>query len=92
VAAVAVAAQAPHSSAASLYRLRFPLAAEAGVSAVDKAALDYATSSAKLDHIFSAKHNFDPLEQQFGSREAVVQQLARICRVCRVRGSGAVIV
>jgi hypothetical protein len=37
------------------------VAAETGISAADKAVLDYATSSAKLDHIFAAKHNFDPV-------------------------------
>jgi hypothetical protein len=49
-------------------------AEDAGVSAADQAALDYASTPSKLDHIFAAKHNFDPLVQQFGSREAVVQQ------------------
>jgi RHS repeat-associated protein len=48
--------------------------AEEGVTAADQSALDYATTPSKLDHIFAAKHNFDPLVQQFGSREAVVQQ------------------
>ncbi|MTD56095.1 hypothetical protein [Amycolatopsis pithecellobii] len=47
---------------------------ETGISAADASALDYATSSAKLDHIFAGKHNFDPLVQQFGSREEVIQQ------------------
>jgi hypothetical protein len=45
-----------------------------GVTGSGRAALDYATSAAKLDHIFAAKHNFDPLVQRFGSREAVVQK------------------
>jgi hypothetical protein len=49
-------------------------AEDAGVSAADQSALDYATTSSKLDHIFAAKHNFGPLVHQFGSREAVVQQ------------------
>lgn len=44
-------------------------------STADQAAYDYATQADKLDHIFAAKHNFDPLVQQFGSREAVVQQM-----------------
>jgi RHS repeat-associated protein len=48
--------------------------AETGGSAADKAAYDYATSTAKLNHVFADKHNFDPLVQQFGSREAVAQQ------------------
>lgn len=51
------------------------VAAEEGATAADQSAFDYATTSSKLDHIFAAKHNFDPLVQQFGSREAVVQQL-----------------
>lgn len=50
------------------------VAADTGLSAADQSALDYATTSSKLDHIFAAKHNFDPLVQQYGSREAVVQQ------------------
>jgi hypothetical protein len=50
------------------------LATEEGVTAADQPALDYATTPSKLDHIFAAKHNFDPLVRQFGSREAVVQQ------------------
>jgi hypothetical protein len=54
--------------------LRNTLRAEAGMSAADQAAFDYATTPEKLDHIFAAKHNFDPLVQQFGSREAVVKQ------------------
>jgi YD repeat-containing protein len=49
--------------------------ANAGLSAADQSALDYATTSSKLDHIFAAKHDFDPLVQQYGSREAVVQQV-----------------
>lgn len=58
----------------------FVVAAKAGAAAAeagDQAALDYATSSSKLDHVFAAKHNFDPLVKQFGSREAVVQQLLK---------------
>ncbi|HXO11822.1 MAG TPA: hypothetical protein VN871_05600 [Mycobacterium sp.] len=49
-------------------------AAEEGPTATDQAATDYASTPSKLDHIFAAKHNFDTLVQQFGSREAVVQQ------------------
>ncbi len=45
-----------------------------GASAADQGAYDYATQANKLDHIFADKHNFDPLVQQFGSREAVVHQ------------------
>lgn len=43
----------------------------------EKAALDYATTAAKLEHIFAAKHNFEPLVRMFGSREAVVQEFLR---------------
>jgi hypothetical protein len=49
-------------------------AEDAGLSAADQSSLDYATTPSKLDHIFAAKHNFGPLVEQFGSREAVVQQ------------------
>jgi hypothetical protein len=38
-------------------------------------ALAYATRVEKLDHIFVPKHKLDPLLQQFGSREAVVEQM-----------------
>ena len=38
-------------------------------------ALAYATRAEKLDHIFVPRHNLDPLVQQLGSREAVVQQM-----------------
>jgi hypothetical protein len=50
------------------------VAAEDGLSAADQSALDYATTSSKLEHIFAAKHNFDPLVQQYRSREAFIQQ------------------
>lgn len=40
-------------------------------------ALQYATRAEKLDHIFVPKHNLDPLVRQFGSREAVVDQMLR---------------
>jgi hypothetical protein len=53
------------------------VAAETGLSAADRPALDYATTSSKLDHIFAAKHNFDALIRQYGSREAVVQQFLK---------------
>lgn len=56
----------------------FVVAAETGggaAGAADSAAYDYATSASKLDHIFAAKHGFDPLIEQFGSREAVVQEM-----------------
>jgi hypothetical protein len=49
-------------------------AAKTATSAADRAAFDYATTSSKLDHIFAGKNNFDPLVQQYGSQEAVVQQ------------------
>lgn len=38
-------------------------------------ALAYATRAEKLDHVFVARHNLDPLVHQLGSREAVVQQM-----------------
>lgn len=38
-------------------------------------ALAYATKAEKLDHIFVPKHNLEPLVQQLGSREAVVQRM-----------------
>ncbi len=38
-------------------------------------ALAYATRAEKLDHIFVPKHKLDPLLNQFGSREAVVEQM-----------------
>lgn len=40
-------------------------------------ALQYATRPEKLDHISVPKHNLDPLVRQFGSREAVVDQMLR---------------
>lgn len=40
-------------------------------------ALQYATRAEKLDHIFVPRHNLDPLVRQFGSREAVVEQMLR---------------
>lgn len=46
-----------------------------GETAADQAAYDYATQENKLDHLFDAKHNFEPLVQQFGSRGAVVRQI-----------------
>jgi uncharacterized protein RhaS with RHS repeats len=49
-------------------------AEDAGLTAADQEALDYATASNKLNHIFDAEHNLEPLVRQFGSREAVVQQ------------------
>jgi hypothetical protein len=62
--------------------LSVELAAARGVAAVaarGKAALDYATTPAKLGHIFAAKRaaTLGPLVQQFGSREAVVQQFLK---------------
>ena len=38
-------------------------------------ALAYATRAEKLGHIFVPTHNLDPLVQQLGSREAVVEQM-----------------
>ena len=39
------------------------------------AAFTFATRAEKLDHIFVAKHNIEPLVRQLGSREAVVSQM-----------------
>ncbi|MFV0318272.1 MAG: hypothetical protein ACK5O2_15090, partial [Microthrixaceae bacterium] len=47
------------------------------VGGVADDALQYATRAEKLDHIFVPKHNLDPLVRQFGSREAVVEQMLR---------------
>lgn len=47
----------------------------AGVAADD--ALQYATRAEKLGHIFVPKHNLDPLVRQFGSWQAVVEQMLR---------------
>jgi uncharacterized membrane protein YbaN (DUF454 family) len=55
--------------------VRAAVRAASAARAADQAALDFATRSSKLDHMFVAKHKFDPLVQQFGSREAVVQQM-----------------
>jgi hypothetical protein len=44
-------------------------------SASDLEAYEYATSDAKLAHIFVPKHNLGPLVQQFGSREGVIARL-----------------
>jgi RHS repeat-associated protein len=46
-----------------------------GLSAADQAAYDYATEGNKLDHIFAAKHDLEPLVEQFGSREAAAQEI-----------------
>lgn len=48
--------------------------AATAINTVDDA-LAYATRAEKLDHIFVSRHNLDPLVQQLGSREAVVQQM-----------------
>jgi len=50
------------------------VATEAGAGLGDDA-LAYATRAEKLDHIFVPKHNLDPLVQQLGGREAVVEQM-----------------
>lgn len=55
--------------------VRAAVKAASAARGADQAALDFATRPSKLDHLFAAKHNFDPLVQQFGSREAVVQQM-----------------
>jgi hypothetical protein len=70
----------PHDAAAQTsVGVRGPpqlrLVSATGVAAeADQAALDHATAASKLDHVFAAKHNFDPLVEQFGSREAVVRE------------------
>lgn len=48
-----------------------------GLSQTERATLDDALRPEKLDHIFDPKHNFDPLVQQFGSREAVLEHIVR---------------
>jgi len=55
-------------------------AAEAGGAGADRAALDYATSSSKLDHVYAAKHNLDALVERLGSREAVIQEFLNSLR------------
>lgn len=47
------------------------------LSATERRTLDDALRPDKLDHIFDPKHNFDPLVQQFGSREAAMEQIVR---------------
>lgn len=47
------------------------------LSTTERTALDYATRPQKLDHVFVPKHNLDPLVRQFGSREAVMEQMIR---------------
>ncbi len=49
------------------------LEAEAAMSENDRAAIDYATTPAKLDHIFASKHRFELLVDQLGGRPAVVR-------------------
>jgi hypothetical protein len=59
---------------ASTTRVSRSVATNTAGGVVDDA-LAYATRTEKLDHIFVPKHKLDPLLQQFGSREAVVQQM-----------------
>lgn len=47
------------------------------LGATERRSLDDALRPDKLDHIFDPKHNFDPLVQQFGSREAAMEQVVR---------------
>ena len=47
------------------------------LSATERRTLDDALRPDKLDHIFDPKHNFQPLVQQFGSREAAMEQVVR---------------
>lgn len=47
------------------------------LSATERRTLDDALRPDKLDHIFDPKHKFQPLVQQFGSREAAMEQIVR---------------
>lgn len=47
------------------------------LSATERRTLDDALRPDKLDHIFDPKHNFQPLVQQFGSRDAAMEQIVR---------------
>lgn len=47
------------------------------LSATERRTLDDALRPDKLDHIFDPKHNFEPLVQQYGSREAAMEQIVR---------------
>lgn len=47
------------------------------LSTTERRTLDDALRPDKLDHIFDPKHNFQPLVQQFGSREAAMEQIVR---------------
>jgi hypothetical protein len=64
----------PSAQGTSTTRFAPVVATEAAGGAVDDA-LAYATRAEKLDHIFVDKHNLGPLVEQFGSREAVTQQM-----------------
>jgi RHS repeat-associated protein len=46
-----------------------------GLTCGDDEAYKYATQANKLEHVFTDKHNLEPLVQQFGSREAVVRHI-----------------
>ncbi|TGN66335.1 hypothetical protein EXE59_22035 [Nocardioides eburneiflavus] len=73
----------PSSVAAGGIRLLGRGAANAGddvvraLSATERRTLDDALRPDKLNHIFDPKHNFQPLVQQFGSREAAMEQIVR---------------
>lgn len=49
-------------------------------AASERAALEYATRADKLEHVFVPKHKLEPLVQQFGSREAVMEHVIRAIR------------
>lgn len=72
---------APWASHASVRR--FGVAAKSAdevagaLSAVERRTLDDALRPDKLDHVFDPKHNFDPLIEQFGSREAAMEEIVR---------------
>ena len=47
------------------------------LTSAEQRTLSDALRPAKLDHVFVPKHNLDPLIQQFGSREAAMEQIVR---------------
>lgn len=53
------------------------LRAARALTSAEQRTLDDALRTQKLDHIFVPKHNLDPLVQQFGSREAAMEQIIR---------------
>lgn len=47
------------------------------LTATERRTLDDALRPDKLNHVFDPKHNFGPLVQKFGSREAAMEQIVR---------------